>query len=50
MVNQIDPPELHLNKANTSDTEAPFLIYVYLFLTVLFPPKFMINEMTLILI
>ena len=22
-VNQIDPPELQLNKANTSDTEAP---------------------------
>ena len=25
MVNQIYPPELHLNKANISDTEAPFL-------------------------
>ena len=25
MVNQICPPELQLNKANTSDTEAPFL-------------------------
>ena len=25
MVNQIHPPELQLNKANTSDTEAPFL-------------------------
>ena len=25
MVNQIYPPELHLNKANTTDTEAPFL-------------------------
>ena len=24
MVNQINPPELQLNKANTSDTEAPF--------------------------
>ena len=24
-VNQIKPPELKLNKANTSDTEAPFL-------------------------
>ena len=35
MVNQIYPPELHLNKANTSDTEAPFWIYIYLFLTVL---------------
>ena len=25
MANQIYPPELQLNKANTSDTEAPFL-------------------------
>ena len=25
MVNQFFPPELQLNKANTSDTEAPFL-------------------------
>ena len=25
MVNQIYPPELQLNNANTSDTEAPFL-------------------------
>ena len=25
MVNQIYPPELELNKANTTDTEAPFL-------------------------
>ena len=25
MVNQIYPPELQLDKANTSDTEAPFL-------------------------
>ena len=25
MVNQIYPPQLQLNKANTSDTEAPFL-------------------------
>ena len=23
MVNQIYPPELHLNKANTTDTESP---------------------------
>ena len=27
MVNQIYPPELQLNKANTSDTVAPFLDY-----------------------
>ena len=25
MVNQMYPPELQLNRANTSDTEAPFL-------------------------
>ena len=29
MVNRIYPPELQLNKANTSDTEAPFL-YLHL--------------------
>ena len=50
IVNQIYPPELQSNKANTSDTEAPFWIYIYLFLIVLFPPKFMINVMALILI
>ena len=50
MVNQIYPPELQLNKANTSDTEAPFWIYICLFLTALFHPKFIINVMTLILI
>ena len=50
MVNQIYPPELQLNKANTSDTQAPFLIYICLFLTTFFHPKFMINVMTLILI
>ena len=50
MVNQIYPPELQLNKANTSNTEAPCWIYIYLLLTVLFPAKFMINAMTLILI
>ena len=50
MVNQIYPPELQLNKANTSYTEAPCWIYISLFLTALFHPKFMINVMTLILI
>ena len=50
MVNQIYPPELQLNKANTSDTEAPFLNLHLLFLTALFHPKYMINVMTLILI
>ena len=50
MVNQIYRTELQLNKANTSDTEAPFLDLHRLFLTALFHPKFMINVMTLILI
>ena len=50
MINQLYPPELQLNKANTSNTNAPFLIYIFLFLMVLFPQKFMINVMTLILI
>ena len=39
MVNQICPPELQLNKANTSDTEAPFWICIYLFLMVFFSSK-----------
>ena len=46
MVNQIYPPELKLNKANTSDIEVPYLVYINIFLT--FPPKFKINTMTLI--
>ena len=50
MVNQIYPPELQLNKANTLIPRPPCWIYIYLFLTVLFPAKFMINAMTLILI
>ena len=50
MVNRIYPPELQLNKANTSDTEAPFWICIYLFQTDLFHLKFMISAMTLILI
>ena len=53
MVNRIYPPELQLNKANTSDTEAPFLdlhLSIYLFQTDLFHLKFMISAMTLILI
>ena len=50
MVNQINPPELKLNKAKPSDTEAPFLDLHLSISNVLFPPKFMINAMTLILI
>ena len=42
MVNRIYPPELQFNKANTSDTEAPFFDLHHL--------KFMISAMTLILI
>ena len=50
-VNRIYPPELQLNKANTSDTEAPFLdLHFFLFQTDLFHLKFMISAMTLILI
>ena len=50
MVNRIYPPELQLNKTNTSDSEASFWICIYLFQTDLFHLKFMINAMTLILI
>ena len=31
MVNRIYPPELQLNKANTSDTEAPFLRFAFIY-------------------
>ena len=49
IVNRIYPPELQLNKANTSDTEAPFFwICIYLFQTDLFHLKFMISAMILI--
>ena len=51
MVNRIYPPELPLNKANTSDTAKPyFWICIYLFYTDLFHLKFMISAMSLILI
>ena len=50
MVNQIYPPELQLNKANTSDTEAPFFDLHLSISNGLFPPKFMIKAMTSILI
>ena len=39
MVNEIYPPELQLNKAYASDTEAPFWICISLFQTTLFPRK-----------
>ena len=50
MVNQIYPPELQLNKAYASDSEDPFLDLHLSILMVLFPPKFVIYVMTLILI
>ena len=31
MVNRIYPPVLQLNKANTSDTEAPFLDFAFIY-------------------
>ena len=50
MVNRIYPSEFQLNKANVSDTEANFWIYIYHHRMVLSRLKFMINEMILILI
>ena len=51
MANRIYPPELQLNKANTADTEAPFLdLHLSIYQTDLFHLKFMISAMTLILI
>ena len=49
MVNKIYPPELQLNKVNTSDTEAPFLD-LHLSISNGFISSKMINAMTLILI
>ena len=50
MVDRIYPTELQLNRANSSDTEASFWIWIYVYLMVQFPPKFMINGTILILI
>ena len=51
MVNRIYPPELQLNKANTADTEAPFLdLHLSISNGFLFHLKCMISAMTLILI
>ena len=50
IVNRIYPPALQLNKTNTPDTKAPFL-HLHLSISMdLFHLKFMISEMTLILI
>ena len=48
MVNQFYPPELQLNKVNTTDTEAAFLDLHLSIANGLFLLKFMINAMTLI--
>ena len=50
MVDRIYPTELQLNRANSSNTKAPFWIWIYVFLMARFPPKFMINGTILILI
>ena len=50
MVNQIYPSELQLNKANISDTEAPFLDLHLSVVMDLFLLQLMISAMTLILI
>ena len=50
MVNQICPPELKLNKSNTSDNEAPFMDLHLSISNSFVSFKIMINVMTLILI
>ena len=49
MVGQIYPTELQLNKANSSNTEAPFLDLNLSITNGIVLLKFMINEMILIL-
>ena len=46
MVGQIYPPNLQLNKLILQIPMPSFSIHIYLFLMVLFPPKFMIHAMT----
>ena len=48
MVKQIYPPELQMNKANNTDTEAPFLDLHLSIANGFVSSKFMINAMTLI--
>ena len=48
LISQIYPSELQLNKANSSETEAPFSICISLFSMRLFHAQFMINAMILI--
>ena len=47
IMGRIYPTELQLNKTNASETEANVWIYIYLFQTDSFQPKFMISAMTL---
>ena len=49
MVDQLYPTELHLDIANSSDTEAPFLDLNLAITNVILSSKFMINGMILIL-
>ena len=48
MVDRIYPTELHLNRANSSDTEAPFWDLNVCISNGTVPPKFMINRTILI--
>ena len=48
MVSHIYPSELQLSKANASDIESSFWIYIYLYRIVFLRLKILINEMTLI--
>ena len=48
MVDRIYTTELQLNRANSSDTKAPFWIWIYVYLMVQFPSKHMINGTILI--
>ena len=50
MVNRIYPAEFQLNKANSSDTEAPFLDLNLSISTAQFPLKFMKNGTILVLL
>ena len=50
MVDRIYPTELQLNRANSSDIEAPFLDLNLCISNVQLPPKYMINGTILILI
>ena len=50
MIDPIYPAERQFNKANFSDSEVPFWIWIYQYLMVRFQLKFMLNRTILILI